>query len=189
MGLVASRIKDAVHRPVLAFAPESEGSDVLKGSARSVAGLHIRDVLARIDTLHPEMITAFGGHAMAAGLTLTVDQLEPFKQALNESIAFFLKGRTLNNEILTDGELSADDMILPFAELIRGLGPWGQHFPEPLFEGRFVVRESKVVGGSHLKMVLRPVDGAGSIDAIAFGCPQADSQMLWHQYWSAHRPL
>ena len=169
VGLVASRIKDAVHRPVLAFAPESEGSDVLKGSARSVAGLHIRDVLARIDTLHPEMITAFGGHAMAAGLTLTVDQLEPFKQALNESIAFFLKGRTLNNEILTDGELSADDMILPFAELIRSLGPWGQHFPEPLFEGRFVVRESKVVGGSHLKMVLRPVDGAGSIDAIAFG--------------------
>jgi len=169
VGLVASRIKDAVHRPVLAFAPESEGSDVLKGSARSVAGLHIRDVLARIDTLHPEMITAFGGHAMAAGLTLTVDQLEPFKQALNESIAFFLKGRTLNNEILTDGELSADDMILSFAELIRSLGPWGQHFPEPLFEGRFIVRESKVVGGSHLKMVLRPVDGAGSIDAIAFG--------------------
>ena len=169
VGLVASRIKDAVHRPVLAFAPESEGSDVLKGSARSVAGLHIRDVLARIDTLHPEMITAFGGHAMAAGLTLPIDQLEPFKQALNESIAFFLKGRTLNNEILTDGELSADDMILPFAELIRSLGPWGQHFPEPLFEGRFIVRESKVVGGSHLKMVLRPVDGAGSIDAIAFG--------------------
>jgi len=168
-GLVASRIKDAVHRPVLAFAPESEGSDMLKGSARSVAGLHIRDVLARIDTLYPEMIPAFGGHAMAAGLTITVDQLEPFKQALNESIAFFLKGRVLNNEILTDGELSADDMTLPFAELIRGLGPWGQHFPEPLFEGRFVVRESKVVGGSHLKMMLRPVDGVGSLDAIAFG--------------------
>jgi len=169
VGLVASRIKDAVHRPVLAFAPESEGSDMLKGSARSVAGLHIRDVLARIDTLYPEMIPAFGGHAMAAGLTITVDQLEPFKQALNESIAFFLKGRVLNNEILTDGELSADDMTLPFAELIRGLGPWGQHFPEPLFEGRFVVRESKVVGGSHLKMMLRPVDGVGSLDAIAFG--------------------
>lgn len=169
VGLVASRIKDAVHRPVFAFAPESEDSDVLKGSARSVAGLHIRDVLARIDTLHPEMISAFGGHAMAAGLTMAVDQLEPFKQALNESIAFFLKGRTLNNEILTDGVLSADDMTLPFAELIRSLGPWGQHFPEPLFEGRFVVRESRVVGGSHLKMVLRPVDGTGSIDAIAFG--------------------
>ena len=169
VGLVASRIKDAVHRPVLAFAPESEGSDVLKGSARSVAGLHIRDVLARIDTLHPEMISAFGGHAMAAGLTITADQLEPFRLALNESIEFFLQGRTLNNEILTDGELSAGDMTLSFAELIRGLGPWGQHFPEPLFEGRFVVEERRVVGGSHLKMVLRSVDGAGSIDAIAFG--------------------
>jgi single-stranded-DNA-specific exonuclease len=169
VGLVASRIKDAVHRPVLAFAPESMGSDVLKGSARSVKGLHIRDVLARVDALHPQMISAFGGHAMAAGLTLPVEQLEPFKQALNESIEFILQGKTLNNEILTDGELSAADMELSFAEHLRSLGPWGQHFPEPLFEGRFVVEERRVVGGSHLKMQLRPVDGHASIDAIAFG--------------------
>ena len=169
VGLVASKIKDRVHRPVLAFAPESAGSGVLKGSARSVKGLHIRDVLARVDALHPHMITAFGGHAMAAGLTLPVEQLEPFKQALNESIEFILQGKTLNNEILTDGELSAVDMQLSFAENLRSLGPWGQHFPEPLFEGRFVVEERKVVGGSHLKMQLRPVDGHASIDAIAFG--------------------
>jgi single-stranded-DNA-specific exonuclease len=169
VGLVASRIKDAVHRPVFAFAPESEGSDVLKGSARSVSGLHIRDVLARIDTRHPKMITAFGGHAMAAGLTLAADQLEPFKQAVEESIVYFLQGRTLNNEILTDGELSADDINLVFAGLLRRLGPWGQHFPEPLFEGRFVVEEHRVVGGAHLKMQLRPLDGHVSIDAIAFG--------------------
>ncbi|MFC1777791.1 DHHA1 domain-containing protein, partial [Pseudomonadota bacterium] len=169
VGLVASRIKDAVHRPVLAFAPESEGSDVLKGSARSVSGLHIRDVLARVDVLHPKIITAFGGHAMAAGLTLPAGQLEPFKQAFNESIGFFLQGRVLNNEILTDGELPAADINLPFAETLRKLGPWGQHFPEPLFEGRFVVEEQRVVGGAHLKMRLRPVDGNGSIDAIAFG--------------------
>lgn len=169
VGLVASRIKDAVHRPVLAFAPESEGSEVLKGSARSVSGLHIRDVLARIDALHPKMITAFGGHAMAAGLTLMADQLEAFKTALLESIGFFLQGRTLDNEILTDGELSANDINLPFAELLRSLGPWGQHFPEPLFEGRFVVEEKRVVGGAHLKMQLRPVGGHGNIDAIAFG--------------------
>ena len=169
VGLVASRIKDAVHRPVLAFAPESEGSNILKGSARSVSGLHIRDVLARIDALHPKMITAFGGHAMAAGLSLEVDQLERFQLALNESIEFFLKGRVLNNEILTDGELIAADIELPFAELLRQLGPWGQHFPEPLFEGRFVVEERRVVGGSHLKMQLRPVDGQARIDAIAFG--------------------
>jgi single-stranded-DNA-specific exonuclease len=169
VGLVASRIKDAVHRPVLAFAPESEGSNILKGSARSVSGLHIRDVLARIDALHPKMIPAFGGHAMAAGLSLEVDQLERFQLALNESIEFFLKGRVLNNEILTDGELIAADIELPFAELLRQLGPWGQHFPEPLFEGRFVVEERRVVGGSHLKMQLRPVDGQARIDAIAFG--------------------
>jgi len=169
VGLVASRIKDAVHRPVLAFAPESSGSDVLKGSARSVKGLHIRDVLARIDALHPHMISAFGGHAMAAGLTLPVEQLEPFKQALNESIEFILQGKTLNNEILTDGELSATDIELSFAEHLRSLGPWGQQFPEPLFEGRFVVEEQRVVGGSHLKMQLRPVDGHTRIDAIAFG--------------------
>ena len=169
VGLVASRIKDAVHRPVLAFAPEADGSDVLKGSARSVSGLHIRDVLARIDALHPKMITAFGGHAMAAGLTLMADQIEPFKKALLESIEFFLQGKTLNNEILTDGELPVDDINLSFAEHLRSLGPWGQHFPEPLFEGRFVVEEKRVVGGAHLKMQLRPVNGHGSIDAIAFG--------------------
>jgi len=169
VGLVASRIKDAVHRPVLAFAPESAGSDVLKGSARSVSGIHIRDVLARIDALHPGMIAAFGGHAMAAGLTLDADQLEPFKQALVEAIDFFLQGKTLNNEILTDGELSVDEINLPFAELLSDLGPWGQNFPEPLFEGRFVVEDKRVVGSAHLKMQLRPVGGQGSIDAIAFG--------------------
>jgi single-stranded-DNA-specific exonuclease len=169
VGLVASRIKDAVHRPVIAFAPESEGSSLLKGSARSVNGLHIRDVLARIDARHPDMILAFGGHAMAAGLTMTVEQLGSFEEALNESIGFFLKGRTLSNEILTDGKLAAADLNLSFAEQLRSLGPWGQHFPEPLFEGRFVVEEKRVVGGSHLKMQLKPVDGNSLIDAIAFG--------------------
>lgn len=183
VGLVASRIKDAVHRPVLAFAPESTGSDVLKGSARSVKGLHIRDVLARIDAQHPHMMLAFGGHAMAAGLTLPAQQLGPFKQALNESIEFILQGDTLSNEILTDGDLSAADIRLSFAEQLRRLGPWGQHFPEPLFEGRFVVEEQRVVGGSHLKMMLRPVDGHRAIDAIAFGClpedlPDADTVSL-----------
>ena len=183
VGLVASRIKDSVHRPVLAFAPESEGSGVLKGSARSISGLHIRDVLARIDALHPTMITAFGGHAMAAGLTLDAEQLEPFKRALIESIEFFLQGKTLNNDILTDGELAAEDINLPFAEILRSLGPWGQHFPEPLFEGRFVVEDKRVVGGAHLKMQLRPVNGQDSIEAIAFGrlpedLPDSDSTGL-----------
>ena len=169
VGLVASRIKDAVHRPVIAFAPESDGSDLLKGSARSVRGLHIRDVLARIDALHPDMIEAFGGHAMAAGLTLATDRFDVFKQALDEAVNFFLDGETLQNEILTDGELSAAEINLQFAEQLRNLGPWGQRFPEPVFEGRFVIEEQRVVGGAHLKMQVRPVGGQGGIDAIAFG--------------------
>jgi single-stranded-DNA-specific exonuclease len=169
VGLVASRIKDSVHRPVFAFAPESEGSEVLKGSARSVRGLHIRDVLARIDAKHPGMITAFGGHAMAAGLSLNADQLTAFELALNESIEFFLQGQTLSNDILTDGKLESTDINLSFAALLSDLGPWGQHFPEPLFEGRFVVVDKRVVGGAHLKMSLRPADGREVIDAIAFG--------------------
>jgi len=169
VGLVASKVKDAVHRPVLAFAPESEGSELLKGSARSVSGLHIRDVLARIDARHPKMISAFGGHAMAAGLTLPVDQFDAFESALVEAIEFFLGGKKLDNEILTDGELSAGEIDLSFAESLRNLGPWGQHFPEPLFEGRFVVEDKSVVGGSHLKMRLRPLDSRKSVDAIAFG--------------------
>ncbi len=169
VGLVAARIKDAVHRPVIAFAPESSGADVLKGSARSVSGLHIRDVLARVDALHPNMIMAFGGHAMAAGLTLPLAQLETFSAALNESIEHFLQGRALNNDILTDGELAPADITLEFAQSLRKLGPWGQHFPEPVFSGRFVVEERRVVGGAHLKMMLRPVDGSHAVDAIAFG--------------------
>ena len=159
---------------MLAFAPESTGSDVLKGSARSVKGLHIRDVLAHLDAQHPHMMLAFGGHAMAAGLTLPAEQLEPFKHALNQSIEFILRGEKLDNEILTDGDLAATDIELSFAEQLRKLGPWGQHFPEPLFEGRFVVEEQRVVGGSHLKMMLRPVDGYSAIDAIAFGCLPED---------------
>ncbi len=169
VGLVAARIKDAVHRPVIAFAPESEGSAVLKGSARSVTGLHIRDVLAHVDALNPEMMTAFGGHAMAAGLTLPAVSLESFKQAFTAATEYFMQGKTLDNDILTDGELAPEDINLGFAEELRALGPWGQHFPEPVFAGRFVVEEHRVVGGAHLKMQLRPVDGEASIDAIAFG--------------------
>ena len=183
VGLVASRIKDVVHRPVLAFAPESEGADKLKGSARSVRGLHIRDILARVDARHPKMITAFGGHAMAAGLTLKSAHLDAFREAFIESVEYFLEDRPLDNIIETDGELPVDDIDMPFAELLRSLGPWGQHFPEPLFEGRFVVEEHRVVGGNHLKMQLRPAGGQSRIDAIAFGClpedlPQTDTLRL-----------
>ena len=169
VGLVASKIKDRIHRPVVVFAPEHQGSSLLKGSARSVSGLHIRDVLARVDSLHPALIGAFGGHAMAAGLSLQADNLAEFESALEKSTEFFLNGVVPSAEITTDGELAESELNLNFALQLRDLGPWGQAFPEPSFEGVFEVVNHRVVGGAHLKMVLRHIDGPEKIDAIAFG--------------------
>ena len=168
VGLVASRVKDAVHRPVFAFAPESDGADLLKGSARSVRGLHIRDVLAYVDAQAPGLMSAYGGHAMAAGLSLAPDKFPEFKEALIPAVDAVLNGAELTAEILTDGELPAPDIGLQLANQLENLGPWGQRFPEPLFDGRFEVVDQRVVGGSHLKMVVRPLDGDEALDAIAF---------------------
>lgn len=168
VGLVASRVKDAVHRPVIAFAPESEGARLLKGSARSVKGLHIRDVLAYVDSHHPGLMKAFGGHAMAAGLSLDSDQYPQFVKSVAEAVTIILDGTELSAELLTDGELPAADLSLGFAASLEGLGPWGQRFPEPVFDGLFEVIESRVVGGSHMKMIVRSVDGNEPVDAIAF---------------------
>jgi single-stranded-DNA-specific exonuclease len=168
VGLVASRIKDAVHRPVFAFAPEAAGSSLLKGSARSVKGLHIRDVLAYVDSRSPGLMKAFGGHAMAAGLSLDRENLEVFEDRLTEAVRVVLDGAELTAEILADGELAADELTLGTAELIENSGPWGQRFPEPLFDGTFNVLESRVVGGSHLKMIVRSTQGGEELDAIAF---------------------
>jgi single-stranded-DNA-specific exonuclease len=168
VGLVASRVKDTVHRPVFAFAPEADGSELLKGSARSVRGLHIRDVLALMNARHPGMIQAFGGHAMAAGLTLRRDQLAAFQDSLGESVRAVLDGEELTAEILTDGELTAEELNLETAAIISNTGPWGQRFPEPLFDGLFRVLESRVVGGSHLKMIVQCTAGGERLDAIAF---------------------
>jgi len=186
VGLVASRVKDAVHRPVFAFAPESEGAPVLKGSARSVKGLHIRDVLAYVDARAPGLMKAFGGHAMAAGLTLASDALAQFERKLGEAIEVILDGAELQAEVWTDGPLPASDLSLDMALQLENLGPWGQRFPEPLFDGHFDVIDQRVVGGSHLKMIVRPLDGAEEIDAIAFNRMPADlpetgpARLLYH---------
>ena len=169
VGLVASKVKEAAHRPVIAFAPEAAGSDVLKGSARSISGLHIRDVLAHVDATHPGMMKAYGGHAMAAGLSLNTADLEGFRAAFDDSVAMFLHGKAPAAELLTDGELKGTDINLEFALKLRELGPWGQQFPEPLFEGAFEVIDQRVVGGAHLKMVVRPLDTHDPVDSIAFG--------------------
>jgi single-stranded-DNA-specific exonuclease len=168
VGLVASRVKDAVHRPVVVFAPESEGSERLKGSGRSVRGLHMRDLLAHVDARHPGLVSAFGGHAMAAGLTLPAAGLARFEAALEESAQQFLGDDTLRAELFSDGELQAGDIGLELAQALRDCGPWGQRFPEPVFEGAFEVLDQRVVGGAHLKLLLRPLDGHEPIDAIAF---------------------
>ena len=168
VGLVASRVKDSVHRPVFAFAPESGSTGLLKGSARSVRGLHIRDVLALADARHPGLIQAFGGHAMAAGLTLEADGLDAFQSGISEAVIQVLDGSELNAEILTDGELTAGELNLDFALSLEELGPWGQRFPEPLFDGLFEVIEHRVVGDSHLKMIVQSVTGSEALDAIAF---------------------
>jgi single-stranded-DNA-specific exonuclease len=168
VGLVAARIREATHCPVVAFAPESEGSRRLKGSARSIRGLHIRDVLAHIDARHPGLLRAFGGHAMAAGLSLDRERLDEFDTALEDSVRLFLDDVAPRAELVTDGELPGELLNLEFARRLRDLGPWGQHFPEPLFEGAFDIVDQRLVGGAHLKMVLRPLDASDVIDAIAF---------------------
>ena len=166
VGLVAARLKERYHRPVVAFADEESG--LLKGSARSVPGLHIRDALADVDARLPGLIERFGGHAMAAGLSLSPESLEPFATALATAVAARLEPGVLDGVILSDGELDEGLLGLATAELLRDAAPWGQGFPEPLFDGRFELLEARVVGLDHLKLKLRPAGGRRVLDAIAF---------------------
>jgi single-stranded-DNA-specific exonuclease len=166
VGLVASKVKDKVHRPVIAFARTEDGS--FKGSARSVKGMHIRDALEAISTRHPGLIAKFGGHAMAAGLTLEAGRLEAFRSAFEEEARRWLTPSDLEGVLLSDGELAGDWMSLDVAELLRNAGPWGQGFPEPLFDGEFRLLDRRVVGNGHLKLVLEHADGQ-RCEAIAFG--------------------
>lgn len=167
IGILAGRVRQDVHRPAAIFADADDG--LLKGSLRSIPGLHIRDVLAAIDARHPGMIRRFGGHAMAAGLTLPADRLEAFRAAFIEEVEGAFDGQVPGREILTDGPLEAAEMSLDTAEILRGAGPWGAGFPEPLFDGEFEIRGHRVVGEHHLKMSVAPGGGNGStVDAIAF---------------------
>lgn len=168
VGLVASRIKDTIHRPVVAFAPESAGSNIIKGSARSIRGLHIRDALAVVDALNPGLMMAFGGHAMAAGLTMDRKSLEVFTSAFEKAISDQLDGAEPVNEVRTDGELGHRELNLELALSLEQSGPWGQRYPEPLFDGYFEVVDQRIVGEKHLKMSLRAIDGNQAMDAIAF---------------------
>lgn len=171
IGLVASKMKDRLHRPVIAFAPadESGESEVLRGSARSIAGFHVRDALAAVAAAHPGLIERFGGHAMAAGLTLPRASLETFSRVFDEVASRALSAEALRAEILTDGELAAADINRDLAEALIAAGPFGQAFPEPCFDGEFEVGEWRVVGERHLKLTVRPRAGGTSCSAIHFG--------------------
>ncbi len=172
IGILASRLKERFHRPVIAFADAGAGE--LKGSARSIQGLHIRDALDLVATRHPGLISKFGGHAMAAGLSLPQMNFDAFSEALENVLSGLLTNELLEGALYSDGQLDANDLNLETAELIRYAGPWGQSFPEPLFDGDFDVLERHIVGGHHLKMRLRPAGSRQIIDAIAFNTTDTD---------------
>ncbi|MBT3619264.1 MAG: single-stranded-DNA-specific exonuclease RecJ [Porticoccaceae bacterium] len=167
VGLVASRLKEKHHRPVVAFARADDGS--LKGSSRSIPGLHIRDAMDAVATQNPGLISKFGGHAMAAGLTLEEKNLTWFVEAFQAHVEKVLNPEDLNAKIITDGNLISDQISMYTAENLREAGPWGQQFPEPCFEGTFLINQQRVVGENHLKLVLsHPSAPKLSIDAIYF---------------------
>jgi single-stranded-DNA-specific exonuclease len=166
VGILASRIKERFNRPVIAFAPAGDGT--LKGSGRSIQGLHMRDALERLDTLNPGLMLKFGGHAMAAGLSLEEARFDEFRQRFGELVGEWLDPALLQGEIWSDGVLSAQEMTLEIAEMLRDAGPWGQMFPEPLFDGRFRLLQQRLVGERHLKVMVEPLGGGPLLDGIAF---------------------
>ncbi len=166
IGILASRIKEQVHRPVIAFAPGDAGQ--LKGSARSIPGFHIRDGLDAIAARQPNLLCKFGGHAMAAGLTIRETDLALFQQVFAEEVQRVLAPEALQQILLTDGCLQADELNMELAQLLREAGPWGHQFPEPLFEGEFSLLQQRIVGQRHLKMVLMEPKTGLALDAIQF---------------------
>jgi single-stranded-DNA-specific exonuclease len=186
VGLVASRVKERVRRPVFAFARAEDAS--LRGSGRSIAGVHIRDVLDSIAARHPDLIVKFGGHAMAAGLTLDFEKLERFARAFDEEVERCLATAQRTDCIETDGELAVEEIALATARALRGGGPWGQAFPEPTFDGVFAIRSARIVGERHLKMWVEVPRSGRAFDAIAFNyvsaagasaLPEGSAQLIY----------
>ena len=165
IGILASRMKERYHRPVIAFADAGAGQ--LKGSARSVPGLHIRDALDAVAARFPELISKFGGHAMAAGLTLERVHYEAFAKAFDAEVRRQLTADDLTGRIYSDGSLAAHEFDMQLAQQLRHAGPWGQRFPEPLFHGDFKIISERLVGEKHLKLVLQSAHNAPALDAIA----------------------
>ena len=174
VGLVASRIKERLRRPVVAFALAD--AVTLRGSARSIPGVHIRDVFDAIAAAHPQLISRFGGHAMAAGLTLERAALEPFARAFDQEVGRWMAGLGATDAVETDGELAVTEIALETAQALRAGGPWGQAFPEPSFDGLFSIRSARVIAERHLKMWVEVPRSGRSFDAIAFNHVQPGAE-------------
>ncbi len=184
IGILAGRVKELYHRPVIAFARGDDGE--LKGSARSIHGVHIRDLLEEISSQHPGLIKKFGGHAMAAGLTIAEAELATFQQVLSTVAKKYLTPELLTAVIYTDGELAAEHLTVEMADLLQQAGPWGQAFPEPVFEGQFKLVQQRLLSDKHLKMMLQASDGK-LVDAIWFNAdnkawPNASVQQVQLAY-------
>ena len=184
VGILAAKIKEKFNRPVIVFAQECQG--ILKGSARSITELHIKDVFDEIARLYPELILTFGGHAMAAGLTIEESQFDRFSDVFNKVVDRYISSDSLEDQCLTDGELSGDDFSLPLALAIQNAGPWGQSFPEPIFVGQFKILDKRVVGESHLKLKLQSRNN-NTLDAIAFNMTDDDWPSKLEQITSTYR--
>ncbi len=186
VGLLASKVKERIGRPVFAFAPENEQSEWLKGSGRSVPGFHLRDALVEMETRQPGLMRRFGGHAMAAGVTVHRDKLKPFTDAFQAVVREHHEHTPLAQVIETDGPLPESDLSLHTAEALERAGPWGQGFPPPLFDGWFTLESKKEIGTGHTRLELRVIDGYKKIEAVAFGkIPQEfppEGEKIWITY-------
>jgi single-stranded-DNA-specific exonuclease len=190
VGLVASRLKDRLHRPVIALAPANperpEGEEI-RGSGRSIPGIHLRDVLADVATRHPGVLNKFGGHAMAAGLSLAREHLPAFARAFGVEVRRHAEHVDLEHAVHTDGPLHGDQLDLATAELLQDAGPWGQGFPEPVFDGHFVIAGTRIVGERHLKLRLKSPPSNATIDAIAFGVENPGEWLRCREIRAAYR--
>lgn len=179
IGILASRIKERLHRPTIAFAPETDDPEnihILKGSARSIPGLHMRDALDLVAKRHPDVLQKFGGHAMAAGMSLAREKLDEFKVAFNQVVSELLKPEDLEAVAYTDGHLQGEELSLPMVEILERAGPWGQKFPEPRFDAEVRIVQSRILKERHLKLVIEMPDKQ-LMDAIEFSSPHCNKEL------------
>jgi single-stranded-DNA-specific exonuclease len=192
IGILASRVKERLHRPVIVFAPESDDPHAenthLKGSGRSVPGLHLRDALDLLAKRHPDLLQKFGGHAMAAGMSIKQSHLPAFTLAFDEVVRELMSEDDLSAKLMTDGELEGASLTLPSVELLAKAGPWGQQFPEPSFDGVFHVAQVKVLKEKHLKLVLVEPSSGLSFDAIQFNSEWVKMQPMPQEIRVVYRP-